>query len=167
MSRSLLFRLTAQWNLCINRVFKLQAGGAPMHPPVRPLGCYHIACEYCCLTCVLQLPELFNCYLSENKVSIVREPGSALLSPNFTERSPAASNQIDSQGSSPRRTELAGTGPNWPDTKTPYTWKNNCQQKNLKLKVVLYFLKIPKNCPFSSVFAFKQDKNKRCFWCNL
>ena len=92
-----------------------------MHPPVRPLGCYHIACEYCCLTCVLQLPELFNCYLSENKVSIVREPGSALLSPNFTERSPAASNQIDSQGSSPRRTELAGTGPNWPDTETPYT----------------------------------------------
>ena len=118
MSRLLLFRLTAQWNLCINRVFKLQAGGAPMHPPVRPLGCYHIACEYCFLTCVLQLPELFNCYLSENKVSIVREPGSALLSSYYTEGSPAASNQRISQGSSPHRTELAGAGPNWSDTET-------------------------------------------------
>ena len=118
MSRLLLFRLTAQWNLCINRVFKLQAGGAPMHPPVRPLGCYHIAWEYCFLTCVLQLPELFNCYLSENKVSIVREPGSALLSSYYTEGSPAASNQRISQGSSPHRTELAGAGPNWSDTET-------------------------------------------------
>ena len=97
-----MFSLTAQRNLYINRF-------------------YHIACEYCCLTSVLQLPALFNCYLSENKVSIVREPGSALLSPNFTERSPAASNQIDCQGSSPCQTELAGTGPNWPDTETSGT----------------------------------------------
>ena len=116
-----MFSLTTQWNLYINRVFKLQAGGAPLHLPARPLGCYHIAWECCCLTCVLQMPAFFNCYQSKNKVSTVRELGSTLLSPNFTERSPAASNQIDCQGSSPCQTELAGTGPNWPDTETSGT----------------------------------------------
>ena len=50
--------LTAQRNLYINRLYNLQAGGAPLHLPARPLFCYHIACEYCCQTCVLQLPAL-------------------------------------------------------------------------------------------------------------
>ena len=46
-----------------------------------------------------------------------------LVSPNCTEGSPAASNQYSSPGSSPRWTELAGAGPNWPDNETALeTW---------------------------------------------
>ena len=44
-----------------------QPGGAPLHPPARPLAAFTI-CEHCRLTCVLLLPALFNCCLMKNKV---------------------------------------------------------------------------------------------------
>ena len=64
----LLFSLTAQRNLYINRFYNLQAGGAPLHPPAWPLGCYHIACEYCLLLDLCSSAAcIVNCYVSEIK----------------------------------------------------------------------------------------------------